>query len=85
MAKTIKISSKGQVVIPANIRRQLDIGRGSRLAVEVKGDKIVLEPIRRPQWQAYRGEFSRGASLIDELEQERRRERERDTEKFEDK
>ena len=84
MARTIKVSSKGQVVIPAEIRRELDIGRDSRLTVEVKGDKIVLEPIRRSQWQAYRGEFARGASLVDELEEERRREREREVEKFKD-
>ena len=40
-----KTSSKGQIVIPSNIRRKLNIGTGSLLAVTAQDDLIVLKKI----------------------------------------
>ena len=40
-----KASTKGQIVIPSNIRKKLKIGSGSLLAVTVKDDLIVLKKI----------------------------------------
>ena len=37
------VSAKGQVVIPASIRKKLNIRKGSKLIVSVEGSKIVLE------------------------------------------
>jgi len=42
---TVTVSSKGQLVLPAEVRRQLRIGRGERLSVEVRGDSVVLRPL----------------------------------------
>ena len=39
----VTVSSKGQVVIPASIRKKLNIRKGSKLIMSVEGDKIVLE------------------------------------------
>ena len=41
----IKTSSKGQIVIPSNIRKKLNIGNGSLLAVTTKDDLIVLKKV----------------------------------------
>ena len=41
----IKTSSKGQIVIPSNIRRKLKIGNGSLLAVTTQDDLIVLKKV----------------------------------------
>lgn len=41
----IKTSSKGQIVIPSNIRRKLKIGNGSLLAVTTRDDLIVLKKV----------------------------------------
>ena len=38
-----KTSSKGQIVIPSGIRRKLNIGEGSLLAVTTKDDLVVLK------------------------------------------
>ncbi len=38
-----KISSRGQVVIPRDVRNRLDIKEGSVMAVMTKGDMIVLK------------------------------------------
>ncbi|MBI4167705.1 MAG: AbrB/MazE/SpoVT family DNA-binding domain-containing protein [Candidatus Aenigmarchaeota archaeon] len=40
-----KISSKGQVVIPSNVRNRLNIKEGSVMAVMTKGDIIVLKKL----------------------------------------
>ncbi|MGI9860007.1 AbrB/MazE/SpoVT family DNA-binding domain-containing protein [Moorella naiadis] len=37
-----KLSSRGQVVIPKDIRRQLGWETGDHMAVEVRGDTVVL-------------------------------------------
>jgi len=41
----VKLSSKGQLVIPKNIRENLGLRTGSQLRVRLVNDKIVLEPI----------------------------------------
>ena len=41
----IKTSSKGQIVIPSNIRRKFKIGNGSLLAVTTQDDLIVLKKV----------------------------------------
>ncbi len=46
------LSSKGQLVLPAEVRRRLGLVQGERLAVEVRGDSVVLHA--RPQRRAYR-------------------------------
>lgn len=44
----IKVSSKGQVVIPKEIRDKLGIKPGTILNVSIEGKRIVLEPALEP-------------------------------------
>ncbi|TBR23893.1 MAG: AbrB/MazE/SpoVT family DNA-binding domain-containing protein [Candidatus Nitrosotenuis sp.] len=41
--RTIKVSQKGQISIPTDIRRILKIKEGDNLVMIVKGHKIILE------------------------------------------
>ena len=43
------VSSKGQIVLPAEVRRRLRLMKGERLSVEVKGDSVVLRPLAEPR------------------------------------
>jgi antitoxin PrlF len=43
---TVTVSDKGQVVIPAAIRRRLGIEPGTRLDFELEGDTIRVRPLR---------------------------------------
>ena len=43
-----KVSSKGQVVIPKEVRDRLGIKPGTILDVKVEGRRIVLEPALEP-------------------------------------
>jgi AbrB family looped-hinge helix DNA binding protein len=44
----VKTSSKGQIVIPKEIRDKLGIKPGSVLNVSVEGKRIILEPSPEP-------------------------------------
>ena len=41
----VTVSSKGQVVIPAEIRKRFNLRKGKRLAVFVEDEKIVFKPV----------------------------------------
>lgn len=43
----VKIMTRGQITIPFKIRRMLDIEEKTWLALKVRGDEIVLKPIRK--------------------------------------
>ncbi|MBV5275287.1 MAG: AbrB/MazE/SpoVT family DNA-binding domain-containing protein [Lamprocystis purpurea] len=43
---TVTVSDKGQLVIPAAIRRRLGIAPGTRLDVELEGGSIRVSPLR---------------------------------------
>jgi AbrB family looped-hinge helix DNA binding protein len=68
-------TSKGQIVIPASIRRRLGIKEGTRIKIEEHGDEIILKPITREYVHSQRGKF-RGKGLMKALLAEKKRERE---------
>jgi len=41
----VRLSSKGQIVIPAEVRSQLGLKKGSLLIVRLEGKKMVIEPV----------------------------------------
>jgi len=41
----VKLSSKGQIVIPAKIRKELKLSKGDKLLLERRGDTIILRPM----------------------------------------
>jgi len=45
--EVVRLSSKGQLVLPKNVRERLALKRGSELNVELREEKIILEPIRQ--------------------------------------
>ena len=52
---TTKMSSKGQVVIPEKIRKQLNLAAGSQFVVMAEDDVVILKRITAPPVEAYRG------------------------------
>lgn len=47
MKSIVKVSSKGQTVLPAAVRQKADTGRGDALAAHVASGKVVLEPLKK--------------------------------------
>jgi len=43
MIETIKVSSRGQIVIPESVRENFDIKEGTRLVIIQRGQRLMLE------------------------------------------
>lgn len=50
-----QISSKGQVVIPSELREELALSPGTKISVQREGNALVLRPITREFIQSLRG------------------------------
>ena len=48
------ISTKGQVVIPSAIRKELGLERGTKLAVLTDGTNVLLSPIPPPKEKVFK-------------------------------
>lgn len=75
MTQITTVSTKGQFVIPAEMRDQLGIGPGTRIAVTLQGTRIVLEPVSEKLVEETRGILASGPSLSRLLKQERDRDK----------
>lgn len=71
----VKLSNKGQLVIPSDIREKYGLRKGDRFLVrDVKG-KIVLEPLPRHPLLDLRGALKSGAGAVNLLLREREKDR----------
>lgn len=48
------VSSKGQVVIPDRIRKQMGLTSGSKLIVVTDGTNLLLKPIEEPKLDSFK-------------------------------
>ena len=71
MTQITTVSTKGQFVIPAEMRQSLGIEPGTRIAVTLKGFRIILEPVSEKLVDDTRGIFAGGPSLSELLKKER--------------
>ena len=80
MRSTAVISSKGQIVIPANLRKRYRLREGTTIVFQEERGRLVLEPNNFEAIYALQGslnEFPMEASLEEERRAERKREDER--------
>lgn len=61
-AATTKLSSKGQVVIPEEIRSRLGLEPGARFVVIGEGDVVVLKALKPPRMDEFRALLDEAAS-----------------------
>ena len=52
--EVLSVSSKGQVVLPMEMRKKMSIENGSKLAAYSIGDMIMLKPISVPSEQDFK-------------------------------
>ena len=77
---TVTVSSKGQIVIPLDVRKELGLMEGEQLEVVAKADGLVLTRIRagavRRGWKSWRGKLA-GTNALEEHRMEHRKEAKR--------
>jgi AbrB family looped-hinge helix DNA binding protein len=79
--ETSNITSKGQLVIPARIRRRYGIKTGTRVRFVERDGEIVLQPITSAAIRSLRGILKSETSVTAELLAERARDKEREEKK----
>jgi AbrB family looped-hinge helix DNA binding protein len=72
-----KATKRGQIVIPATMRKKLGIKEGTRIWIELdeKNQKLILTPITPQYIHSLRGKY-KGLGLLQALMEDKQRERE---------
>lgn len=78
MTTTI-VTTKGQIVIPAQIRRRLNIKEGTKLYVEVRDDELILKAVTPAYFEKIAGVLPTKGKLSKRLLEERIRDKGRET------
>ena len=85
--KETRATEKGQIVIPAALRKKFGIKKGTRIQIYEQDDHIILNPLSpqliRQKIEKLYGSVKGGRSLTEELEAERARDREKEERKIE--
>ena len=66
---TTKISAKGQLVIPKEVRKKFDIEPGTFFEIRIEKENIVLIPMKKGPLDNLYGKFA-GENILVELERE---------------
>ena len=77
----VTASSRGQIVIPKEIRKRLNIVAGKRLAVKAEGDHVLLTPLPDDPVEAFCGIFQEKSSLTKALTEHREKDKDREEKK----
>jgi AbrB family looped-hinge helix DNA binding protein len=79
--ETAYVTTKGQLVVPARLRRRFGIKPGTRVNFIEDGERIIFQPVTREYISSFRGIFKQKPgekSVVQELIEERRAEKEKE-------
>ena len=76
MSMHTKVTKRGQVSIPSDVRKKLHIGPDTRLEWMIEGATVRVIPLPADAIEAFRGSGKRG--IVRRLLQERRKDRKRE-------
>lgn len=65
--QTPKVSTKGQVVIPVELREELGIAPGTQIRFERHKEGLLLRPVTKEFVQKMRGFFGQGAPSLEDI------------------
>ncbi len=73
--ETSVVTTKGQLVIPARLRRRFSIKKGTIVAFTEDNGRIIVQPVNREFIRGLRGSLKGEPSALAGLLEERKRER----------
>jgi AbrB family looped-hinge helix DNA binding protein len=77
------VTTKGQLVIPARIRRKLGIKPGTKVCFVERGNEILFQPVTKEYVRSVCGMLKSATSITDELLSERKKDKQREEAKLE--
>ncbi len=80
--ETASVTSKGQLVIPARLRRKYRIEPGTKVLFMERNHEIVIQPVTKEFVRSICGLFKSETSVTQMLLQERAKDKEREEAKF---
>ena len=81
--ETAYVTSKGQLVIPARLRKRFGIKTGTKVRFIERCNEIVMQPVTKEFIRGVCGMLKSDKPLTEELLKERAKDREREERKFE--
>lgn len=65
----VTLSTKGQIVLPREIREALGLQKGDRLTVTLEGERLVLTrlPSEEKDWRRWRGRLAGSTALQEHI------------------
>ena len=73
--QTSVVTTKGQLVIPARLRKRFGIKKGTLVFFVEENGRLVMQPVTREFIRGLRGSLKGGPSALDLLIEERKRAR----------
>jgi len=78
----VTASTRGQIVIPKEIRNRLNIVAGKKLSIKAEGDHVLLTPLPDDPVEAFCGIFKDKSSLTRALTEQREKDKYREEKKI---
>lgn len=75
---TTVVTTKGQIVIPAKIRRRLNIKKGTKLYIEERGNALILKAVTPGYFEKIAGVLQTEGKLSKALIEERAKDKKRE-------
>lgn len=76
--ETSVLTTKGQMVVPAKVRRKLKMKQGTKVVVIEQGDGFLVKPLDKKYFEQFAGILPEKGKASKALLEDRRRERERE-------
>ena len=77
------VTTKGQLVIPARIRRKLGIKPGTKVCFVERGGEILFQPVTKEYIRSVCGMLKSSTSVTQELLADRKKDKEREEARLE--
>jgi AbrB family looped-hinge helix DNA binding protein len=75
---TSYVTTKGQLVVPAKLRRKLGIKPGTKVCFVERGNEILFQPVTKEYIRSVCGMLKSDTSVTDELLEERAKDKKRE-------
>ena len=74
--ETSIVTVKGQIVVPAKIRRKFGIRKGTKIAFIEEHGKLFIRPLDKTYFESLAGILGTGGKMMKSLMEDKRKERE---------